>query len=63
MALVEKQKQSIKQTPQIENLTKDEYEFLFAVLKDMNFKGHQVEVLYNLIVKLQKNYLETTTKK
>lgn len=63
MALVEKQKQINKQIPQIENLTKDEYEFLFAVLKNMDFKGHQVEILYNLIVKLQKNYLETTTKK
>lgn len=64
MALVEKQKQQIKQQlPQVENLTKEEYEFLFAVLKDMNFKGHQVEILYNLIIKLQRNYLETTTKK
>jgi hypothetical protein len=63
MALVEKQKTIKLQIPQLENLTKDEYEFLFAVLKDMNFKGHQVETLYNLIIKLQKNYLETTTKK
>ena len=63
MALVEKQKTIKSQIPQLENLTKDEYEFLFAVFKDMNFKGHQVETLYNLIIKLKKNYLETTTKK
>lgn len=45
-----------------EELTKEEYEFLFGVLKNTDFKGHQVESLYNLVIKLQKNYLNLVNK-
>ena len=40
-----------------EDLNKDEYEFLFNVLRNCDFKGHQVEPLYNIVVKLQKKYV------
>jgi hypothetical protein len=40
-----------------EDLNKDEYEFLFNVLRNCDFKGHQVESLYNIVVKLQKKYV------
>lgn len=55
MALVEKNK---PQQVNSEELTKEEYEFLFNILKNTDFKGYQVEILYNTIVKLQKNYLK-----
>ena len=55
MGLVEKAKGNAVQNN--EELTKEEYEFLFGVLKNTDFKGHQVESLYNLVVKLQKKYL------
>lgn len=38
-------------------LTADEYEFLFDILRDADFKGSQVQDLYNIIMKLQKQYL------
>ena len=34
-----------------------EVEYLLKVLKDCDLKGHQVEMFYNLIVKLQNQYL------
>jgi hypothetical protein len=55
MGLVEKAKGNAVQNN--EELTKEEYEFLFGVLKNTDFKGHQVESLYNLVIKLQKKYL------
>lgn len=35
-----------------------EVEYLLKVLRDCDLKGHQVEMFYNLIVKLQNQYLK-----
>ena len=35
-----------------------EVEFLLKVLKDADLKGHQVEMFYNMIIKLQTLYLK-----
>jgi len=45
------------QQPNVE-LELREVEFLLKVLKDADLKGHQVEMFYNMIVKLQNIYLK-----
>ena len=46
-----------QQQPNVE-LELSEVEFLLKVLKDADLKGHQVEMFYNMIVKLQTLYLK-----
>lgn len=36
--------------------SKEEIEFLLTMIKDGTFKGSQLEMLYNVIVKLQNEY-------
>ena len=36
--------------------TKEEIEFLLITLKDGTFKGVQLEMMYNTVVKLQQEY-------
>lgn len=36
--------------------TKEEIEFLLVTLKDGTFKGFQLEIMYNTVVKLQQEY-------
>jgi hypothetical protein len=57
MGLIEKNTKGNNTVIQNEELNKDEYEFLFNVLRNCDFKGHQVESLYNIVVKLQKKYV------
>ena len=37
--------------------TAEEYEFLFTLVKTSTFKGEHLEFVYNLIVKLQEDYI------
>ena len=39
------------------SLTKQELEVILGTLKNSNFKGEVVEVLYNLVLKMQNSYL------
>lgn len=39
-------------------LTKNEIEFLLDLFKDCTFKGKDLELLYNLVLKLQTLYLQ-----
>lgn len=49
--------------PQPNNeLELSELEFLLRVLKNADLKGHQVEMFYNMIVKLQNLYLKKSGK-
>lgn len=41
-------------------LSKDEIEFLLTTLKSSTIVGEQVEMFYNLVVKLQNQYIEQT---
>lgn len=36
--------------------TKEEIEFLLITLKDGTFKGAQLEIMYNTVLKLQQEY-------
>ena len=38
------------------SFTKGEIEFLMSKLSDMDFKGREVELLYNVLLKLQEYY-------
>lgn len=38
------------------SLSKQEIEFLLTLIHDVNFKGKDVEILYNSIYKLQNQY-------
>ena len=40
------------------DLLKQEYEFLFFLIKNSTFKGEDLEVLYKTSLKLQKQYIE-----
>ena len=52
--------------PQKQNnteLTPQEIEFLLYMIKEVNFKGENVELLYNVVSKLQRQYLAQTKDK
>ena len=36
--------------------TKQEFELILLMIKDANFKGEHVEIIYNLVYKLQQKY-------
>jgi hypothetical protein len=42
----------------IVQLTKQEIEFLLVILKDVSIRGEHVETFYNIILKLQEQYLK-----
>jgi hypothetical protein len=57
MSIIDKLKSQPKQ--QSENqLIKQEIEFLLLLLKDVSVRGDQVETFYNIILKLQEQYLK-----
>ena len=40
-------------------LSKEEIELLLSLIKQTTFKGEHIEILYNLILKLQNQYLSS----
>jgi hypothetical protein len=40
------------------DLTIEEFEYLFNLIKNSTFKGTELEIIYSIILKLQKRYLE-----
>ena len=46
------------QTPDANNLSAQELELLLNALKSTTIVGEQVELFYNLIIKLQNQYIE-----
>jgi hypothetical protein len=39
------------------DLSKEELEYLLTLLKNADLKGHQIEMFYSMIVKLQNQYI------
>lgn len=39
------------------SLTKEEIELLLLLIKQSSFRGDQLEILYNTVIKLQNQYL------
>jgi hypothetical protein len=61
MGIVNKEnnQKQINKKPQIDTtLSKQEYEKLFEALKNSNIKGEDIQVMYNVILKLQTQYVE-----
>lgn len=57
--LVQQPTQHINNTPtQSSELELPELEFLLKVLSSADLKGHQVEMFYNLIIKLQNQFVQ-----
>lgn len=44
------------------DLTIEEFEYLFNLIKNSTFKGTELEIIYSIILKLQKRYLEKKEK-
>ena len=57
MSIIDKLKSTPK-APPANQLTKQEIEFLLIMLKDVSVRGDQVETFYNIILKLQEQYLK-----
>jgi len=57
MSIIDKLKSTSK-TQSANQLTKQEIEFLLVMLKDVLVRGDQVETFYNIILKLQEQYLK-----
>lgn len=55
MALIDKV--NPPRQPRPDDLTLKEYEFLFEIIKSSNFQGQDLELIYNLTIKLQEQYL------
>ena len=39
------------------DLSKEELEYLLLLLKNADLKGHQIEMFYSMIIKLQNQYI------
>lgn len=44
-------------TPPVAQLSTSEIEFLLVLIKNSNFKGKALEVVYGTVVKLQQQYI------
>ena len=44
-------------TTQNSSLSKQELEFLLVLIKQVTFKGENVELLYNIVNKIQQQYI------
>jgi hypothetical protein len=54
----EVQKETKKHKVEGVDLTIEEFEYLFNLIKSSTFKGTELEIIYSIILKLQKRYLE-----
>lgn len=57
MSIIDKLRATTQSEP-ASQLTKQEIEFLLMLLKDVAVRGDQVETFYNIILKLQDQYLK-----
>ena len=57
MSILDKLKSQSAPEPTVQ-LTKQEIEFLLTILKDVSIRGEHVETFYNIILKLQEQYLK-----
>ena len=54
--------ESINSNAKLEtNLTSEELEYLFELIKKSNFPGTDLQVIYKIIIKLQNQYLILTS--
>lgn len=59
MAIIDKNKENSSPIPGEDfQLNKSELEYLLLLIKDSTFKGAELEKLYNLVYKLQQQYIK-----
>lgn len=46
----------------VSRFTAEEYELLFTLIKNSTFKGEHLELVYNLTLKLQEEYIQLKSK-
>lgn len=65
MGLANKGKQSSLSNIEVkeETLDRQELEFLLSRIKEMTFKGSELEILTRVVLKLQNRYIKLTDKK
>jgi len=62
MSLLDIVSKNKQQDTDINKLTAQELEYLLTTLKSATLKGEQVEQFYNLVIKLQNQYITLTQK-
>ena len=50
--------QSTEKPVDVNKLSQQELEYLLTLLKNVNLRGEHVEMFYELVLKLQKQYLD-----
>jgi len=63
MALLDIIKKSTEPAIDPNKLNSQELQLALQLLKEVSIKGEQVQVFYNLVVKLQNQYLEQSNQK
>ena len=58
MGLVKKENNENSPIPPIPPFSKEELEFLLKLVSDCTFKGKEVQVVYDLVYKLQQLYIK-----
>ena len=58
MALVQKTSQVSENRKQDTKLTMEELEYLLKKIREMQFQGDELDVLFKTVMKLQNQYLE-----
>lgn len=58
MALVQKTQQVQENKKQDTKLTTEELEYLLKKIREMQFQGDELDVLFKTVMKLQNQYLE-----
>ena len=58
MGLTRKENDENNSIPPIPPFSKEELEFLLKLVSDCTFKGKEVQVVYDLVYKLQQLYLK-----
>lgn len=53
---------TISSTVSNNTLSIEDLDFLLQYLRNADLKGHQVEMFYNLVIKLQNQYIEQSKK-
>lgn len=57
MSILDKINQQKNNEQANSNLTKSELEFLLVLIREVNFKGEHVELLYGIVNKIQDQWL------
>jgi len=61
MGLIDKIRQPNNPPAPVSELNARELEFLLLLIKSCTFRGEDIELIYNIVLKLQEQYIQKTT--